>query len=67
MINIRNVILHMCTMFFHEDMPFQQVPVLEVDGKDKVCGHVNIARYIAEKHSEYSVWIECFVMYKIIF
>ena len=34
------------------DMPFQVVPVLEVDGSAKVCGHVNIARYIGEKYSE---------------
>ena len=35
------------------DMPFQLVPVLEVDGSAKLCGHVNIARYIGEKYSEY--------------
>ena len=34
------------------DMPFKVVPVLEVDGSAKVCGHVNIARYIGEKYSE---------------
>ena len=35
-------------------MPFGRVPVLEVDGKVTLCGHVNIARYIAEKYGKLS-------------
>ena len=36
------------------DMPFQLVPVLEVDGSARLCGHVNVARYIGEKYSEHN-------------
>ena len=38
---------------YFSDMPFQLVPVLEIDGSTRLCGHVNIARYIGEKYSEY--------------
>ena len=40
------------------DMPFQLVPVLEVDDNAKLCGQVNIARFIGEKYSEY--FLNCF-------
>jgi len=40
----------------HTGMPFGRVPVLEVDGKVTLCGHVNIARYIAEKYGNATLW-----------
>jgi len=43
-------------------MPFQLLPVLEVGSKAKVCGHLNIARFIAEKHSEYFI-MNCMCAY----
>jgi len=38
-------------------MPFQVMPVLEVDGKVKLCGHVNIARYIGEKYGKLNMLV----------
>jgi len=38
-------------------MPFQLMPVLEVDGKVRLCGHVNIARYIGEKYGKLNMLV----------
>jgi len=36
---------------YHEEAPFGHIPILSVDGVE-VCGSINIARFIAERHGE---------------
>jgi len=36
---------------YYTEAPFGHIPILSVDGVE-VCGSINIARFVAERHGE---------------